>query len=161
MKVTESFHVEELVHPLYIEQHGAAKMKFVLEKNAPLMLLTIEHVKKLLGGGAYTVNNYMWHPDYKKFGWEGIKDNDTLYRSSGLRHPDDPVGAILSSHNYMNTFDGKSKEHSASGAYTVIQRSFNYVPYIVRMENVKYTPSWNHIQCGYRMPNQAIEIFKP
>ncbi|MDA3854265.1 MAG: hypothetical protein PF444_08510 [Bacteroidales bacterium] len=161
MKVSKNFSIFELVHPLYIEEHGQNKMVKVLQNLAAPMLQAIEDMKTFVSGETITVNNYMWDADYKSGGWEAIKDRKDLYVSSGLRHFKDPVGAGMSAHYYMQAVDLKFRDRDIQELQQSILETPYLHPCIVRMEDPHYTRSWLHIQTQYRKPNELINVFKP
>jgi hypothetical protein len=146
MKATKNFDIKELVHPSYIEKYGADKMCFVLKEYAPFMLLGLEQLKDFIGGDSVTINTYKWGGNYV---------------NSGLRSYDEPVGAELSAHYFMQATDCKFKDRTIHDVQLSILENPHLHPYIVRMEDYKSTPSWLHVQWGYRMPDTDIRIFKP
>ena len=94
---------------------------------------------------------------------EGIPTFSELLQAAptGLRHHDDPVGAGLSAHYFMCATDCKIKGRNLEGLQNQILDNPHLHPYIVRMENAAVTKSWLHIQWGYRLPNEQIEVFRP
>ena len=146
MKASKSFDIKELVHPAYIDQHGEEKMVRVVKEYAPFMLLGLEQLKDFIGGGSVVINDYKWG---------GNKD------SSGLRHHSEPVGAELSAHYFMQATDCKFKDRSVADIQHAILDNPELNPYIARMEDCTATPSWLHVQWGYRLPNDSIRLFKP
>lgn len=146
MKATKNFDIKELVHPAFISEHGEAKMVRVLKEYAPLMLLGLEQLKDFIGGGSIVINDYKWGGNYN---------------SSGLRHHSEPVGASMSAHYFMLATDCKFKDRTVRDVQLSILENPHLHPYIVRMEDYKSTPSWLHVQWGYRMPGKDIRIFKP
>jgi len=143
---TTNFHVKELVHPLFIEQHGEGKMIKVLNNYAPFLLLGIEQLKTFIGGNSITINDYKWGGNFE---------------SSGLRHHAAPVGAGLSAHYFMCATDCKFKHWNIADLQQQILENAASHPYIVRMEDARSTPTWLHIQWGYRLPGKTINVFKP
>lgn len=148
MKVSANFQIKELVHPEFIADHGEAKMVRVIKRYAPYMLLGLEQLKSFVGGDSIIVNDYV-------FGGH--------YINSGLRHPLYPLknSSLLSAHYYMKATDCKFKNRNIAELQESILENPHLHPYIERMENARYTKTWLHVQWGYRIPNNSIQIFKP
>ena len=154
MRLTDHFQVEELVSPYYIDTYGAKKMKKIIRRYNPLMLLGLENLKAFLNGEAITINNYL-------FGGS--------YTNSGLRHWSTTVGAELSAHKFLQATDNKYKNTDPKEVEQQIMDNQEMHPYIVRMEDSRSTRSsrgrlgrhWHHIQWGYRLPHENIILFKP
>jgi len=145
MKVTEHFDISELVHPEYINEHGAEKMVQVLRRYAYPMLTGIERLREFVDE-PIIVNDY-------KFGGSFI--------NSGVRHPDFPFGSRLSAHYYMLADDCKIKGRDVRSIQEDIMMSQHLHPNIVRMEDYRDTPTWLHVQWGCRQPNEQIKVFRP
>lgn len=145
MKVTDHFHIEELVHPQYIADHGGNKMVRVMHRYAQPMLVGLERLREYTDASVI-VNDY-------KFGGS--------YINSGLRHRAAPFGAELSAHYFMMATDSKHKGRSIKDLQESILMDAHQHPNIVRMEDYRDTPTWLHVQWGCRNPNQSIEIFRP
>ena len=145
MKITDNFHVDELVHPEFINEHGAEKMVRVLQRYAQPMLVGIERLREFVDE-SIIINDY-------KFGGSFI--------NSGVRHPDFPFGSKLSAHYYMLATDCKIKGHAIKDIQESILMEAHSHPNIVRMEDYRDTPTWVHIQWGCRAPNEPIIIFRP
>ena len=147
MKITEHFHIEELVAPQYIEKYGAAKMIKVMRDYgyATPMLDGLERLREFLDE-PIIINDY-------KFGGS--------FLDSGLRYRGESIGSDLSAHMFMLATDCKIKGRNIKDVQEDILMSSHLHPNIIRMEDYRDTPSWAHIQWGYRKPNDQIQIFRP
>ena len=150
MKITKNFSIKELVHPSFIEEYGEAKMVRVVKRYAPLMLLGLEQLKTFLFNATVTINDYEWN------------DNNP-YINSGVRSHRQPLpgSSLLSAHYFMQATDCKFGGYTVQDVYKEILDNQDEHPYIVRMEHIDSTPTWLHIQWGYRLPGQDIIVFKP
>jgi len=148
MKITDHFHVEELVHPEYIEQYGREKMIKVMRDYgyATPMLEGIEQLRSFLGDESIIINDW-------KFGGGRV--------DSGLRWRGISLGSPLSGHMWMLSTDSKHKDRNIKDIQEDILNSQTLHPHIVRMEDYRDTPTWLHIQWGYRPKNKSIQIFRP
>jgi len=145
MKITEHFHVEELVHPEYIIEYGAEKMARVFKRYAPDTLEGLETLREWVDESV-TINDYKWGGPFI---------------NSGLRHPSDHLGSELSAHRFFLAMDCKFKERTIKDVQDDILGNQDKHPLISRMEDYRDTPSWCHIQFGRRSPNQTIKVFRP
>ncbi len=145
MKASTHFDIKELVHPLFIEDHGEEKMVRVMKEYAPWLLVGLENLKDFISGDSIIINDYKWGGHYK---------------SSGLRHHDDPVGAEMSGHYYFRSMDCKVKRNVKELQLDILDNQRLH-PYILRMEDARHTPTWLHIDFGYRLPNHKIRVFSP
>ena len=160
MKVSDSYVVYELVHPVYIEQWGADKVGKYIKKYFPEMIEGQQRLREFVDA-PITVNNYHWSPEYKKYGWKGIQGRKDLFINSGLRHLSYPLGKGFSGHYFGICTDSKQDKYTPLELQALLLENRNYHPNIVRMEDANFTKSWNHIQWGRRTHNQSIEVFKP
>ena len=147
MKITENFHVEELVHPKYIEMYGAAKMIRVMRDYgyATPMLEGIERLREFIDA-SIVINDYKWGG--------GFVD-------SGLRWRGVSVGSDMSGHMWMLCTDNKIKGRSIQDTQEDILMNQHSHPNIVRMEDHRDTLTWLHVQWGCRPRNKSIEVFRP
>jgi hypothetical protein len=145
MKITDNFHIEELVHPEYIIEHGAAKMAKVFKRYAPDTLEGLDTLREWLDE-PITINDYKWAGSFI---------------NSGLRHPSDHLGSELSAHRFFLAMDCKFKGRTIKDAQEDILMNQDAHPLIARMEDYRDTPTWLHVQFGRRKPNQTIEVFRP
>ena len=147
MKVSPHFHIEELVHPEYINEHGAAKMIRVFQRYAPDTLEGLETLREWLDA-PLSINTY-------KFGGGFI--------NSGLRHPIYPLpgASPLSAHYFMLAMDCKIKGRAIKDVQEDILMNQHIHPLISRMEDYRDTPSWLHLQFGRRKKNEQINVFRP
>lgn len=112
------------------------------------MLLGVEQLKTVVDGESITVNDYKWGGDFI---------------NSGVRHAQFPLknSSLLSAHYFMQALDCKFKNRNiVELQQSIIENPYHH-RYITRMEDARSTPTWLHVQFGYRLPNHSIEIFKP
>ena len=151
---SSNFHIEELVSPYYIETFGPEKMKRILARYNPFMVKGLETLRAFLSDESITINDYLWNG---------------VYTNSGLRHPSTSVGAELSGHKFMLCTDNKYKTSDPKDVQEAIMDNQHIHPFIRSMEDYRDTRSsmgqlgrhWHHIQWGYRLPDEDIDIFRP
>ena len=149
LKISDNFDIRELVHPDIFDICGMRSKAYI----NPLLPITLEAIKKslteLLGDDreeSVIVNNWIWGGDKV---------------DSGLRLPHGNVGSKLSGHKFGCAADTKYKYHTPQEAFEFIIANQDLFPYINRMEDISYTPTWNHIEVGSDKRVGNIYIFKP
>lgn len=148
MKISDNFDVRELVHP-DIFNTCKERCKDFINPNLPL---TLETLKTLLTEKldneveAITINSWLWGG--------GFVD-------SGLRHPKGNVGASLSAHRFGTACDCKFKHHTIKEVYDFILGNQSLFPHIIRMENIKATPTWIHLEVSTGKREGEIYVFNP
>lgn len=160
MKVSANYSVFELVHPSYIDKWGADKVGKYIKKYCQLMIDGQQRLREFVDAPV-TVNNYHWDADYKKYGWEGIKDREDLRVNSGIRSIEYPLNNGFSGHYFGICTDSIQDKYTPIELQSLILENAHTHQNIVRMENANVTRSWNHNQYGFRLPNKQIEIFNP
>jgi len=150
MNVTDNFHIKELVHPKYIEEHGEKKMAKYLNIYNPWMGIGLENLKEQLGGISIIVNDYLWN------------DSPNAFINSGWRHAKYPLrrSSLLSGHYFALKTDCKIKGWSIKDLQEWILDNEHEHPNIVRMESHLDTPTWCDIQWGVRQVGQSIQVFR-
>jgi hypothetical protein len=140
--VSEHYDIRELVHPAIYEHPAIGdRCANFIHPNLPITLeaLLTEFGEKPV------VNN--WHTG-------GGRTN------SGLRDWHSPYGAGYSSHYYGNTCDCYWKTVTPLAVYKFILDHPTRFPFIIRMEAIGKTPTWNHIEVGTHRIGD-IKIFNP
>ena len=164
MNVSKNYDIRELVHPAIIDSYGVTRVAKYIKKYSPLMVDGQQTLREFVGAPC-TVNNYHWNSEYKKGGWDAIKDNKVLLRqlriNSGLRDMRNPLNNGFSGHFFMCCTDSIQDKYSSIELQNLILEESRQHPYIVRLEDANYTNGWNHVQYGYRFPNQQIDVYKP
>jgi len=168
MKISDHYHVEELVHPEIIDRYGIGKVAKYVPIYVPWLIATQEAIRKWAGCPT-TVNNYLWDDDYKAGGWDAIKGRSDLYIDSGIRNLAEPYGSGFSAHYSWNCTDSKFADYDTAQMQQDIIRNPAAFPYVVRMEDTHDTRSasgekgrdWLHTQSGVLMPGKKIEVFRP
>ena len=145
MKANKHFDIRELVHPEFIIEYGEAKMVKVFKSYAPDTLKGLDTLREWFDE-PIIINDY-------KFGGAFV--------NSGLRHPSDHLGSELSGHRFFLCMDCKFKGRAIKDVQEDILMNANKHPNITRMEDYRDTPSWAHIQFGWRAPDQQINVFRP
>ena len=146
MKVSDHFDIRELVHEDIWAKCGERCIDFINCNTGE----TLESIKRALSSvlgeeESVTVNSWLWGGNYK---------------SSGLRLPKG-IGAEFSSHKFGCGFDLKYKKHTPQEAYLFILQNQDLFPYIIRMEHITATPTWNHIEISSQKRIGKIKVFKP
>jgi len=160
MNVSKNYKVSELVHPAYIDQWGVDKVGKYIKKYFPDMIEGQQRLREFVGAPV-TVNNYHWGSAYKQYGWKGIEGRRDLRINSGLRHLSYPLGKGFSGHYFGICTDSQQDKYTSLELQNLILENIHRHPHIVRMEDAAYTPTWLHIQWGYRPHGQEIDVFKP
>ena len=140
--ISEHYDIRELVAPT-IYNHPTIGDRCVnfIHPNVPITLETL-----VIGlGEKPTVNN--WH-------------TGGSFKNSGLRDWHFPIGAPYSSHYCGNTFDMRCKKVTPQTTYKYILDNQDKFPYIIRMEHISKTETWNHIEVGGKRIGE-IKIFNP
>lgn len=140
--ISQHYDIRELVAPT-IYNHPAIGDRCVhfIHPNLPV---TLEQMVKEFGEKP-TVND--WHQGGQR-------------KNSGLRDFNLPMGAKYSSHYYGNTADTIFHYSNPQYVFKYIMDNQDKFPYIIRMENVAKTPTWNHIEVGSKRLDD-IKIFNP
>jgi hypothetical protein len=138
---TKYFNIQELVHPFYYNRFGNGAWKFLNERQLYIIDYLREEIDEPI-----TINN--WHVGGK-------------LDSCGLRPFNDPDGAEFSIHKFGGATDLHFKKSSPKLVYDYIlanEKKF-YDIGIRRIENIKYTPTWVHIDCSNTDLLDKIVIF--
>lgn len=152
MKISEHFELHELVHPdIYNHPHIGDRSADWLNVNlAPTLQALKDNLTRELDGVIeyVTVNN--WH-------------NGGHFKDSGLRSNKKPYGGRVSySAHYAGTAaDAKYKIHTPAQVYDHIMNNQELYPYILRMEHIDDTPTWNHLEVSTLERVGEIYIFHP
>lgn len=80
----------------------------------------------------------------------------------GFRPPDSPTGGFLSQHKFGRAIDINIDGHTPQQVYDTIlanEKQFMNAG-LTTMEDVKMTPTWNHLDIRY-IGNEFIRIVKP
>jgi hypothetical protein len=139
MRLSTHFTLDELVHPDIITKVGDRAADFL----HPELVPTLEAIRARFG--AIAVN--------------GIYKGKT-FSHSGLRLPDSPIGANLSSHKFGCSCDCKFYGETPQAIQKYIIRNQSEFPHISRMENADVTVTWLHIEVTSKR-NKSIKVFNP
>lgn len=137
------FRVEELVDKKTFLSYGDSAVLF-LSFSA---LKALEGLREFLGV-PLIVNT--WH-------------RGGVFEFSGYRPIDCPIGSRHSQHRTGNAFDVKPRGMSIEDAYNKIlaDKDNPLLTHITRIEDIKYTPTWIHIDCKDVGEGERIKIIKP
>jgi hypothetical protein len=138
---TKHFNLKELINPNIYERYGDHAWKFL----NPLILSSIDALREAIDS-PIIINDWQWGGNYK---------------DSGMREVDSSVGASYSMHKFGNAMDLKFPESSVDIVYDYIldNQEYWYDIGIRRIENIKYTPTWVHIDCSNTDLLDKIVIF--
>lgn len=158
MLVSDSFHVEELVHPEIVKMFGLNRCHSFLKVNSMPLILTLESLKVYTGNESVVLNDWFWR---------GVIEG--AYINSGARFMCEPIGNNFSSHYGFNTGDAKFETFDVGEIQDHIVSKPHKYPFIKRMENTLYTRSihgekgrdWLHIETGVRLNHEEIKVFRP
>lgn len=159
IEVSKNYTAYELAHPAWIEEWGVVKVAQCLKRYWPYFVKGQQRLREFIGAPV-TVNNYHWDKDYKKFGWDGIKDRDDLRINSGLRHIQYPLNDYLSGH-YFGATDSIQDKYDPIDLENKILNNQERLPFIVELESHIHTPTWTHALHGRRQTGQSIKVFNP
>lgn len=124
------FKIQELVSKDVYEKYGERSWQFIDEK----LICTIDTVREFFDE-PITVNNWLWGGSLEQ---------------RGLRANKDPLVAskkdyYISQHCLGKAVDFNVKDFTSEEAYNLILQNKDKFPYLKRIENIQYTPTWVHI----------------
>ncbi len=128
MKISDHFHLEELVPKAIFEQYGARSKWFI----DPQLIVAIEWIRTRYGK-AMTINNW---------------SNGGSFQNRGFRTPTTTVGARLSQHKFGRAADFNIDGMTSQEVFTDLVGISEQLPFTT-IENVAYTPTWSHIDCRW------------
>lgn len=140
MNLSNNFQLEEFVHPEFIKVLGDRAALLI----NPRLVDTFQALRDQLKT-PIKIND--WH-------------SGGNFKFSGLRPLYSTEGAKRSIHKTGCAADGKF-QLPAEKVYLHILNNQDKYPYISRMEEINYTPTWVHIECGYEKRVGDIRIFNP
>ncbi len=134
-----SFDLRELIAPTIYDRLGNASWEFLHED----ALRSLQALRDKFG--VIVVNN--WH-------------TGGAYRESGLRETDSRTGAPKSAHKRGMAFDCKPAHTTVREMYDYVLDNQHEFPLIRRIENIKATPTWLHVDV---VPHNGtgIRVFMP
>lgn len=133
------FTLQELIAPNIYEDFGDKAWDLL----DPELLRALDKLREKFG--PITVNNWR---------------TGGAYKESGLRETDTKTGAPRSAHKRGMAADCKPMNCSVQEMYDYILDNQQEFPEIRRMENIKYTPTWLHIDVVDH-GGKKIRVFVP
>lgn len=141
----KNFRIEELVpEELYKLRHSLLHEEIFWRMFDEKLLRGLDWLKEIFPKGTITVNNWCWSG---KFNQSGLRTKDSRYYSEGSRHSLGMAADLK--------FSAYSVEEVAKRLEEVV-----YSPYIRRVENIVFTPSWVHVDVATTNRND-IYFFNP
>jgi len=137
------FKVNELVPKEIYAMYGDGAVQFLDIK----AVRVIEFLRKDLGKPVY-VNNW---------------DSGGLRQESGYRVPNTKTGGKLSQHKFGRAFDVRVEGMTPQEVYDYIlaNESKYLAAGLTCMENIKFTPTWNHLDTRAVLDLSKIRIVNP
>ena len=127
------FKIQELVSKKVYEKYGETSWIFIDENLIKILDLLREHFGKPL-----TVNNWLWGGELQQ---RGLRTNlDEMVRDKTLQNK-----LYISQHCLGKAVDFNVKGLSVEGVYEEILKNREKFYLISRIENIRNTPSWIHI----------------
>lgn len=150
VQVTDHFYLDELVDPAIYGALGARAVRLLDMR----IVQGIEFLRaeELGDDHPVTINN-----------WATAKPGQKVYKESGLRSFTTRTGATYSLHKYFRGFDLKAAGLTPMQLHARILKHEKYFienQMITRMEDVKATPTWTHVDNAYT-GKSFIEVFMP
>jgi hypothetical protein len=138
---TKHFNIKELVNPNIYKRYGDSSWKFL----NPLILNAIDTLREGIGS-PIIINDWQWGGNYQ---------------DSGMREVDSSIGALYSMHKFGCAMDLKFPDSSVDVVYDYIldNEEYWYNTGVRRLENIKHTPTWLHIDCANTHLNGKIHVF--
>lgn len=188
MNLTTNFTLEELVHPeIFLELGPRAINTLNLNLPSTLEVLKQQLTKNLDEGRieTVTVNDWSWGGKYKDSGQRrpgvrhsrnetfkailefaaainaAVSEEEKKVLSKQIKTYFHGIGALYSGHKFGNCADCKFRYHSVRDAYNYIMSHQEFFPYIIRIEDPLYTPSWLHIEVSTYIREGNIDVYKP
>lgn len=127
------FKIQELVSKKVYDKYGEQAWMFIDTKLIKILDLLREHFGKPI-----TVNNWMWGGTLEQRGLRANKDELVANKKD----------YYISQHCLGKAVDFNVKGLSAQEVYDEILRNKDKFYLISRIENIKDTPTWVHIDCA-------------
>lgn len=137
------FVIEELVPPeLYELVHEDALWKMFNSD----FLEGLDYLKELFPKGSIIINDWKWGGKYTQ---SGLRTKNSKYYRDGSEHSDASAG------------DLKFTDYTIQEVYDVLKNDEKITSYFTRMETIKYTPTWIHLDQGITRWTGKLYIFNP
>ena len=128
--VSKYFKIQELVSEAVYKKYGEKSWEFIDTKLIKVLDLLREHFNKPI-----TVNNWLWGGNLQQRGLRANKDELVANKKD----------YYISQHCLGKAVDFNVKGLSAQEVYDEILRNIEKFYLISRIENIKDTPTWVHI----------------
>lgn len=128
--VSKYFKIQELVSEAVYKKYGEKSWEFIDTRLIKVLDLLREHFNKPI-----TVNNWLWGGDLQQRGLRANKDELVANKED----------YYISQHCLGKAIDFNVKGLSAQEVYDEILRNIEKFYLISRVENIKNTPTWVHI----------------
>ena len=140
---SEYFKIQELVSKNVYNKYGESAWRFIDEK----LILSIDAIREYFNQPV-TINNWMWGGNLQQRGLRANKDDIV----SGKKD------YYISQHCLGKAVDLNIRDFSIKEIYDSILQNKDKFPYITRIENIKNTPTWIHIDVA-NTESDSIEVF--
>ena len=148
MKKCKYFEIYEIVCPHIYKEYGEFTWNLIPNWMKITLDALREHFNKPI-----TVNNYHWNGNLTQRGVRCIKCKLVQDRLKS--------GEVYASAHYtFQAFDFSIKGLSSQEIYDEILKNQHKFPYIRRMENISYTPTWVHVD-NKPTNKKEIHVFIP
>lgn len=124
------FKIQELVSEEVYNKYGENAWQFIDEK----LIYTIDTVREFFDE-PIIVNNWLWGGTLKQRGLRANKDPLVANKK----------GYYISQHCLGKAVDFNVKDLTSEEVYNLILQNKDRFPYLKRIENIQYTPTWVHI----------------
>lgn len=146
MKVSHDFDIREFVSPETWKKHGYKSIRFIDQR-----VIFIAQLLRSISAKPVIINN--WHYSHKH----------KIYTLSGYRPPDTKIGVTESQHKFGRAIDVKVVGMTAQEVYDLVLDNLNEFISIglTTIEDIRFTPTWNHLDCRNSLNKDELLIIKP
>ena len=130
---SKHFKIEELVSRGVYKKYGNGAWKFL----SPQLLLTIDAIREHFNK-PMTINDWCFGGNLQQRGLRANKDEIVVSKTD----------YYISQHCLGCAVDFNIKGLNSQEVFNEILKNKHKFPYLTRIENVKDTPTWTHIDCA-------------
>lgn len=130
---SKHFKIQELVSKSVYSKYGEKCWEFIDEK----LIITIDSLRDFFGK-PITINNWLWNGNLQQRGLRTNTDDIVINKTNSGK-------TYVSQHCLGKAVDLNVKGLESEYVYSSILQNKDKFPYIKRIENIKDTPTWVHI----------------
>ncbi len=130
MMKSKNFKIQELVSRRVYNKYGERAWQFIDEK----LIITLDELREHFNK-PITVNNWLWNGNLEQRGLRANKDDIVVKKKD----------YYLSQHCLGKAVDFNVKGMTSQEVYNEIVKNKDKFKYLKRLENIKDTPTWVHI----------------